>query len=450
MSCALPVVAAAAIIVAAASACSGQAANMAAFRPTPSDEVLVNPGMGWETFHSFEGDPKNANYPHSSIAYFRYYWKELEPKPGEYRWELIDEPMKQAAERGQSFAFRVMPCNGEPKVPQWLRDMGCAGKEFEDGKSWQPDYADPLYLKYQGALVKAMAERYDGNPLIDHVDIGSLGRWGEWHTSGTGMDMPPVEVRKQIVDWYLDGFQKTPLVMLIADADELNYAVSHGTGWRADCLGDLGGFSPTWNHMQFYPEQLQKAKATEAWRTAPVCFEVCWTMSFWHEKGWDPAYIFSEALKMHVSTVNAKSSPVPEPWWPEVEEFSKRMGYRLVLRELQCPAAPRAGQPFPVRMTWENLGVAPCYRKYPLAIQLRSGATEAFRATSSADLTTWLPGSHELSDAFTLPADLKPGKYALRLAFLDPETQKPRLKLAIAGREEDGWYRVGEVEVGGE
>jgi len=37
--------------------------------------------------------------------------------------------------------------------------------------------------------------------------------------------------------------------MLIGDADLLAYATARGAGWRADCLGDLGGFSPTWNHM---------------------------------------------------------------------------------------------------------------------------------------------------------------------------------------------------------
>lgn len=27
------------------------------------------------------------------------------------------------------------------------------------------------------------------------------------------------------------------------------HATQHGTGWRADSMGDLGSFSPTWNPM---------------------------------------------------------------------------------------------------------------------------------------------------------------------------------------------------------
>ena len=33
---------------------------------------------------------------------------------------------------------------------------------------------------------------------------------------------------------------------------------SRGAGWRADCFGDYGYFSPTWNHMEHaYPPVLE-------------------------------------------------------------------------------------------------------------------------------------------------------------------------------------------------
>jgi hypothetical protein len=46
-----------------------------------------------------------------------------------------------------------------------------------------------------------------------------------------------------------------------------------------------------------------------------------------------------------------------------------------------------------------------------------------------------------------IPPSLKPGEYKLRLALLDPRTERPAIRLAIEGREEDGWYGVGEVRV---
>jgi hypothetical protein len=47
--------------------------------------------------------------------------------------------------------------------------------------------------------------------------------------------------------------------------DTLAYATGKGTGWRADCLGDLGFFSDTWNHM-------------DAWKRGPVAWESCGVM----------------------------------------------------------------------------------------------------------------------------------------------------------------------------
>ena len=47
-----------------------------------------------------------------------------------------------------------------------------------------------------------------------------------------------------------------------------------------------------------------------------------------------------------------------------------------------------------------------------------------------------------------LALDLPAGKYTLRLGFVDPNSDQPALKLAIAGRDEEGWYALSEVAVG--
>jgi hypothetical protein len=47
--------------------------------PQVSDELLANPGMGWQTFHRFaDNDPNLAGLP-SASACFRFYWREIEP-----------------------------------------------------------------------------------------------------------------------------------------------------------------------------------------------------------------------------------------------------------------------------------------------------------------------------------------------------------------------------------
>jgi hypothetical protein len=35
----------------------------------------------------------------------------------------------------------------------------------------------------------------------------------------------------------------------------------------------------------------------------------------------------------------------------------------------------------------------------------------------------------------------------VRLALLDPRTEQPAIQLAIEGRQSDGWYELGELNV---
>ena len=193
--------------------------------PVEIDDVLVNPGMGFTTFYSLNNDKINANHPEGSIAYYRWYWEVLEPEEGRVNFAMIDSILAICREKGQKLAFRVMCQNGHEmadksvtekwEVPDWFRNSGVAGCTYENGRGWQPDYDSSFFLEKHGNLLRALGARYDGHPDLDHVDIGSVGRWGEWHTSRTGCPMPTEENMARIVDLYVDNFSKTPLVMNI-------------------------------------------------------------------------------------------------------------------------------------------------------------------------------------------------------------------------------------------
>jgi len=423
--------------------------------PREIDDVLCNPGIGFTTFGNFDGDV--PGYPRSTVAYFRWYWNSIEPQRGVYRWDIIEDAIREAQARGQRVALGIMPVDGESGAPEWYRGLGARGWDFEPGsggKGWMPDHNDPLYLKHMGQLVREFGRRFDGNPSIDHIDIRSLGRWGEWHFFGADQAADfvdaSVETRRALVDMYLESFTSVPLIMLIGPIDDLRYAVSKGTGWRADCLGDL---KPGWNHMRDrYQQNLDAAGANDVWKRSPVAFESCWVMQHWADEGWDIEFVFNEALRWHCSVFNNKSSPVPARWWRVTEAFLKRIGYRLVLRSLTHPAAVEAGAALRVDTQWDNIGVAPPYRGYLLAWQLspvgrRLGRTSIEDTTRATDVTTWLPGRHDLTLDLAVPKTLAPGLYCLSLALLDPFTRQPAVQLAIEGRDARGWYHLTEVEV---
>ena len=286
-------------------------------------------------------------------------------------------------------------------------------------------------------MVRQFAARYDGHPDLESVDAAIVGFWGE----GGGSALLSQQTREALADAYLDSFAKTPLVMLLTDAKTNEYALSkRAVGWRADCLGDMGGFRPDFAHMlDVYPEDIINFGVRDAWKKAPVSFEACWVMQKWKNEGWDTDYIIDQSLKWHISSFNAKSSPVPPALQPAVDRWLKKMGYRFVLRKLTVPAQLHANQKLSFTTWWENKGVAPCYKDFRLAIRLKGPAGSAIFLTD-ADIRSWLPGDNLYDSAIFLPADFPPGQYEFALAIVDFETRRPRVKLAIQGVAADGWY----------
>ncbi len=430
--------------------------------PQETDALLANPGMGWQTFHRFaDEDPALEGLP-STSAYFRFYWREIEPHDGEIDFAQFDALLAHARRAGQKLAFRIM-CTGSGAyldVPAWLKEEGCHGIEFNygGGKHWVPDFADPIFQRTHLRLIRELGQRYDGHPDLDLVDIGSVGLWGEWHMSGTeALDsgqpvaLPSPEIRLALIDAWCRAFPKTSKVMLIGSEEGMARAVKAGYGWRADCLGDLGGFSKTWNHMDnFYLQQLARTGAGDAWKCAPVAWESCWDMRKWHEAGWDIHAIFDYALRCHGSYLNNKSAPLPAGTRGEVERFLRRLGYRLVIRSVDHAAKARAGAETEVKIAWENLGVAPPYRDYRVALRLQGGdpaSTRPLVALTDASIRGWLPGKQTTDLTFKVPASLGVGRYGLAVGVVDPETREPAVALAITGRDPTGWYPVSELDV---
>ncbi|HZG76555.1 MAG TPA: DUF4832 domain-containing protein [Paenibacillus sp.] len=456
-------------------------------RPKLIDDVLDNPGIGFMTFQRFNGDRLNAgntwtegfpidyqpfrgtleneDHPFTRIAYFRIYWRFLEPASGQYAWELVDRALETAKERKQTLMLRVAPYGdvGDPKsdVPDWYRALpGIAENPLQP--KWRVDPEDPRYAQHFGGFIRELGRRYDGHSNLEAVDVAIVGPWGE----GESSEKLSQATREALVDSYLDSFRRTPLLMLLTDEATNRYGLSRGNvGYRADCLGDMGGSWTSlaeiipgsandyydipldWSHMlDHYPQKIIETGMQDAWKKAPVSFEVCWVVKHWQDRNWDIDYIIDQSLKWHISSFNAKSSPIPREWEPNVRRWLNRMGYRLALRKLTYPSVVEAGGELTMTSWWENLGVAPCYRPYPLALRLKNDSQELILRTE-ADIREWLPGDSLYNQAIALPNTLPAGHYRVGIALLSMDSDEPAVKLAVEGREADGWYAVGSIEV---
>jgi hypothetical protein len=439
------------------------AAQTTVVRPVEIDDILVNPGMGIETFNRYSGQALNegvtwsevgpesalpdaaahtVDFPESSVAYLRWFWSQLEPQRGKYRWEIVDTALAEARRHHQRLAIRLMPYDNKHALPDWYIRSGArrANKSTDkDGEIWSPDSSDPLYINTWSAIVREMGKRYDGHPDLDHVDISTVGYWGE----GWGPYLPEWPVQQQLIDLYFQAFPRTLLLMNFDELPALVYGTKKGAGWRLDCWGDMGRPGKNFAHMlDLYPQQIARGKLQDVWRTAPVSLESCGVPESWKQWGFSLKPILDQALRWHASTINIKSSPIPAEWKRAFDEFQKQIGYRFVLKKLEYPSRVGHGSMAQVNMWWFNAGVAPVYRDYRLAIEIGSAVIPL-----EADIRQWLPGDSVWENTISVPWDLKPGKYRLRVALLDPVTLSPVIQLAIGGRQNDGWYDMGDIDV---
>ena len=478
--------------------------------PTESNQLLTNPGAGMANFQ-FGGacdgldpaaDPSECanevtaswpvNHPDAGTAYFRWFWSDLEPVRGEIDFETIDAAIQAANALGQTASFRIMPIreNGLG-VPNWLlADPYLIDGEWvasnEGPATYWPDVRDDTLISELGRFLADLGDRYDGHPALDHVDIGTVGCRGAFSTGclARGTTVLEVHVRDDasqhsavfdayiaIIDHHLQAFSTTPTVMLGIGGEspyELElfaHAIERGAGWRLDCWGDWGMFDADWSHQRdLYPAFLANAEAAipgfnDTWMHAPVQLETCGDMTDWAQRDWsmlppdgEVFRSFRFALDNHASVINGKLAEIPDLYTVALDDLLFEVGYRFVIDDFTYTDRVRPGVSTTWMSTWANTGVAPHYLPRTLNYRLKDELGDTVvQFESTADSTSWLPGTWRVEDTVMIPADLPLGVYQLDLAVLDragsaPTTPAlPPLHLGIEDRIEDGWYAMAEI-----
>ena len=170
---------------------AASAQTLVTVRPAEIDDVLVNPGIGFMTFQRANGDAAGStgrskavpgkDYPQVSMDYLRVYWNFFEPEDGKYRWDLIDNSLKAAHDKGQTLMFRIMPYGSGERddVPAWYRAMVGPETDRRPPNKVLTDPEDPRYVRYFGRVVRELGKRYDGHPDMESIDLSIIGAWGE-------------------------------------------------------------------------------------------------------------------------------------------------------------------------------------------------------------------------------------------------------------------------------
>jgi hypothetical protein len=431
--------------------------------PTVLTTLVGNPGMGMQTFYRTKATDGNNGILPLGSAYTRYYWSTVEPTQGDFSFTRLGDDYTAARAEGQEYCTRISPYDYTGAGPEWLRSMGASGYMITEGGNgtpvWIPNMDDPTVKAEFGKLVQALGARFDGLPGFGPIDIGSVGLWGEWHnwravisaingdapgSVGDEVPMPPLATCKWYVDLYFTHFPMTIKLMLSGEpagsvtAQTLAYALGRGAGWRVDALGDP-------YHMENRIVQALPGGANDThWQTAPVYSEPYpWAHI-------DTASAVDFALSVHASAVHDRDRGrrgFTARELPEVKRLLLKLGYRFVLNALSYPRTVSAGQPVTMTMVWQNIGVAPTYRNDVLAIQIRDASgTPVLTSNTGIAVRKWLPDTtYTVTPTVTLPTGSPAGAYTVALGIVDPATMTPVVRLAIEGRDANGWYPLGTI-----
>ncbi|WP_375752523.1 DUF4832 domain-containing protein [Vibrio sp. HN007] len=457
---------------------------------------IVNPGMGFTDFHTYEVNNdqyyRHTSYPKTSVIYFRFYWEDIETSPGVFDTSKIDEVFEQARALDKKVVLRFMtladsysnrngtPCWAKVKVDSDQYNNNSSSCDM-DSRTARDMYKDPLFRQLAENFINEMGRRYDEQEELLRVDVGMVGSWGEWHMSGwdyrsSNLGSKEIDLNnddlKPYVDMVDNAFPTTQKTMLIGSTldDMLSYATSKGMGWRADCLGDWHG---KWSHMRHgYPDAIEHAKGLgpyeneypdpefdERWKTEPVDFEICWQSmeQLQDQLHYDEVVeTFEWALEHHASLINAKSAPIPDTYQSLIQDVLNKLGYQFEIVGLDMEADLAKGQTYEIKTHWINKGVAPSYLDYPISYRIRDSEGNILATyPTNVDIKKWMP-SDELYDtpevfteknSITIPSDIEDGSYYLDIGLVEPGTDSAKIMLKNKGVYHDRWYQLKVINI---
>ncbi|MEW6357075.1 MAG: DUF4832 domain-containing protein [Planctomycetota bacterium] len=437
-------------------------------QPEITDEILHNPGMGL-----FFMPGLSTNYevdwfvPLVDVAYQRVGWNTLEPEEGAYKFDEVLGPVFDYwLKRGKRVALRVMSSSMHSRemyvTPKWVFDAGVPGVELKGlyvPKQIDPAFWNPIYFEKQAAFIRALGKKYNGMKGLEFVDLGCVGEWGESHLmrwtaedkEKTGYTpMAYTKAYMHFIDLHCAAFPDTPLALNCGTGGAghndviVDYAVSKGVWLRQD------GLTPD------YPRNGASRYYHQYFRRVKTLYELCHGYEDMKKRGMTLIDTFKRGIEDPISYMNmnlagiATLNKFTEEERDAVRHAARHVGYRLAPAAVEHQDAIHLDEHVAPRLwlkiTWRNLGAAPCYEYYAIEIVLADEkGTEVFRAMEMPDkpTTLWMPKEDTATSfSFVLPSNLKPGIYALKLGLVDPFNEERHLLLPLKNKDEKGRYTV--------
>lgn len=241
---------------------------------TASEKPVRNPGTGLVGYTWEENGPslavragkksleqqveETASLPFVDVLYVRCDWRNVQSRPGRLDLNPVWKLTLDAARRhGLRVAFRIQLSNPEFQpnqiaLPEFLRSrvplvsIGRLAKR-ENREFVEPRYDHPEFRKAFSELNDLLAAEFDGDPLIEWMDLMQYGFWGEGHTSNLPNPFPdyPTAERTfvEMTTEQLQRWKKTPLavntqpdISHVGNRRVLDLAMRGGVWLRSDSI----------------------------------------------------------------------------------------------------------------------------------------------------------------------------------------------------------------------
>ncbi len=426
----------------------------------------ANPLKG---FMPFSGIHETNDMPYS-MEFFYIPLKDLMNGKESFTWRNLDSRLDEIAGRGRQAVFRVsLDYPAQPSgMPDFLRDgpdgirgntddliMRSYNDHGNDGRSLSPDYSDQNLRNTLVRFIKALGERYDGDPRIGFLQLGLLGFWGEWHThpyiGGKDPDWSPSQdVQKQILSAFDKAFNRT---MLLAREPKADFFREYSLGYHDDSFAYQTLTPPGWH----YQGKLTSHGETERWRTQPIGGEI--RPEIQPDMWKDPSVVpsgqeYSLCLQaLHPSWMLAHGAFVHKlvpSALKRAKEQSRQLGYEFHVSRASITAT-LADQPIVIGASLRNTGVAPFYYDWPLELTVIDATDQRIHDVRPKwSLTGLLPGDPDRQWTHEIPAKtLPPGSYRLLLRVVNPLKGGIPLRFAntLQDANRDGWLTLGNFSV---
>jgi hypothetical protein len=234
---------------------------------SPSARHIRNPGLGLVGYTWEEGGPslaaragretlehhveQMASLPFVDVLYIRCDWRNVQKMRGKLDLDPVWGLTLDAAKRhGLRVAFRVQLSNtvfqperlAMPEFVQQRVPIVRIGRGFRE-----PRYDHPAFQSAFEELNDLLAARFEGDPLIEWMDLMQYGFWGEGHTSDLPNPFPDYPTAEKtfvhMTRLQLERWKRTPLavntqpdISKVGNREVIDMAVRAGAWLRSDSI----------------------------------------------------------------------------------------------------------------------------------------------------------------------------------------------------------------------